>query len=108
METTTRLALALALLPTVALSLQWLRNRAPPRGIQNAARRRSRSGSRGAAARAMREADTKARTTIWKDGGGGIDPAAEDEANEKLVVEVLAPPSRRTESSARSRARRTA
>ena len=35
METTTRLALALALLPTVALSLQWLRNRAPPREIQN-------------------------------------------------------------------------
>ena len=38
----------------------------------------------------MREADTKARTTIWKDGNGGIDPCtATDEANEKLVVEGL-------------------
>ena len=91
METTTRLALALALLPTVALSLQWLRNRAPPREIQNyrkeaavAIRLARRCG------RAMREADTKARTTIWKDGDGGIDPCtATDEANEKLVVEGL-------------------
>ena len=71
METTTRLALALALLPTVALSLQWLRNRAPPREIQNyrkeaavAIRLARRCG------RAMRDADTKARTTIWKDGDG--------------------------------------
>ena len=88
---TTRLALALALLPTVALSLQWLRNRAPPREIQNyrkeaavAIRLARRCG------RAMREADTKARTTIWKDGDGGIDPCtATDEANEKLVVEGL-------------------
>ena len=59
---TTRLALALALLPTVALSLQWLRGRAPPREIQNyrkeaavAIRLARRCG------RAMREADTQAR-----------------------------------------------
>ena len=79
---TTRLALALALLPTVALSLQWLRNRAPPREIQNyrkeaavAIRLARRCG------RAMREADTKARTTIWKDGDGGNDGLADQNNN---------------------------
>ena len=62
---TTRLALALALLPTVALSLQWLRNRAPPREIQNyrkeaavAIRLARRCG------RAMREADEGAHDDL--------------------------------------------